>query len=83
MLPDSYISDEEQQLNLCLCTSIEEREYNTVPGSVAATRAALSHSTAQANPTVERGISCKKTKVKKLPKEKANDNSSQTDLKDK
>ena len=61
----------EQQLHPRLCTSVEEWEYNTVPGSVAATRAALSYSTAQTNPTVKRGISCKQTKVKKLPKEKA------------
>ena len=34
-------------------TSVEERQYNTIPGSVTATLIALSHSRAQANPTVE------------------------------
>ena len=81
-IPDSDTSDEEQQLNPHLCTSVEEWEYSTIPGSVAATRAALSYSTAQTNPTVKRGIP-HKTKVKKLPKEKAKDKASQTDSKDK
>ena len=61
---------------------MEEREYSTIPGSVPATRAALSHSTTQTNPTVKRGIPQKKTKVKKQPKEKAEDKDSQTDPKD-
>ena len=61
---------------------MEEREYSTVPGSAVATRAALSYSTTQSNSTVKRGIAHKKTKVKKLPKEKAQDKASQTDPKD-
>ena len=60
---------------------MEEREYSTVPGSAVATRAALSYSTAQSNPTVERGTAHKKTEVK-LPKEKAQDKASQMDPKD-
>ena len=57
-LSDSYTSDEEQ-INLVLKTSIEERHYGTIPGSALATQIALSHSRAQANPTVERGPSRK------------------------
>ena len=34
-------------------TSVEERQYNTIPGSVTGTHIALSHSRVQANPTVE------------------------------
>ena len=57
---------------------MEERHYGTIPGSTLATQEALSHSRAQANSTVERGPSCTK-RVKKLPKEKATDKSTQTD----
>ena len=46
-------------------------------GSALATEIALSHSRAQANPTAERGPSCK-VRIKKLPKEKAQDKSIQT-----
>ena len=74
---DSDTSDEEQ-INPVLKTSIEERHYRTIPGSALATQIALSHSRAQANPTVERGPSCK-VRVKKLPKEKAEDKSTQTE----
>ena len=52
--------------------------YGTIPGLALATQVALSHSRAQANPTVERGPSCTK-RVKKLPKEKTTDKSTQTD----
>ena len=57
---------------------MEERHYGTIPGSALATQAALSHSWAQANPTMERGPSCTK-RVKKLSKERAVDKSKQTD----
>ena len=57
---------------------MEERHYGTIPGSMLATQTALSHSRAQANLTVERGLSCT-VRVKKLPKEKATDKSPQTD----
>ena len=51
-LNDSDTSDDEP-INPKLKTSVEERHYGTIPGSVLATQAALSHSCAQANPTVE------------------------------
>ena len=76
-LSDSDTSDEEP-INPILKTSGEERHYGITPGSALATQAALSHSRAQANPTVERGPSCK-VRVKKLPKEKATDKSTQTE----
>ena len=66
-LSDSDTSDDEP-INPKLKTSVEERHYGTIPGSVLATQAALSHSHAQANPTVEQGPSCTK-RVKKLTKE--------------
>ena len=53
-----YVSDsdsDENEINPRLKTSIEERQYNTIPGSAIATHIALSYSWAQANPTVERG----------------------------
>ena len=53
-----YLSDSDSNDNKIdprLKTSIEERQYNTIPGSAIATQIALSHSRAQANPTVERG----------------------------
>ena len=76
-LSDSDTSDEEP-INPILKTSGEERHYGTIPGLALATQAALSHSRAQANPTVERGPSCK-VRVKKFPKEKATDKSTQTE----
>ena len=75
-LSDSDTSDEEQ-INPVLKTSEEERYYRIIPSSVLATQIVLSHSRAQANPTVERGASCK-VRVKNLPKEKAEDKSTQT-----
>ena len=63
---------DEEPINPILKTSVEERHYGTIPGSALATQAALSHSRAQANPTVERGPSSK-VRVKKLPEEKATD----------
>ena len=53
-----YLSDsdsDDNEINPRLKTSIEERQYNTIPRSAIATHIALSHSRAQANPTVERG----------------------------
>ena len=74
--PNKELSDrdtlDEEPINPILKTSVEERHYGTIPGSALATQAALSHSRAQANPTVERGPSCK-VRVKKLPEEKATD----------
>ena len=53
-----YLSDSESsedEVNPHLCTSQEERVYGTIKGSAQVTQAALSHTTAQCNPTVERG----------------------------
>ena len=51
-LKDSDTSDD-TEVNPRFKTSVEERQYNTIPGSVTATHIALSHSRAQANATVE------------------------------
>ena len=53
-----YLADsdsDDKEIDPRLKTSIEERQYNTIPGSALATQIALSHSRVQANPTVERG----------------------------
>ena len=53
-----YLSDSDSndnEINPRLKTSIKEKQYNTIPGSAIATQITLSHSRAQANPTVERG----------------------------
>ena len=52
LLTDSNTSDD-TEVNPRFKTSVKERQYNTIPGSATATRIALSHSRAQANPTVE------------------------------
>ena len=70
-----YLSDSESsedQVNPYLHTSQEERVYGTIKGSTQATQAALSHTRAQCNPTVERGPQ-KQPKIKKLSKELAAD----------
>ena len=72
----------EEETSLHLCTSPEERLYNTVKGTAQAMQTALAHTTAQCNPTVERGLA-KQPKIKKLPKEQAADKSTQTKEKDK
>ena len=82
--PTDYILDSEssdEELNQHLCTS-QERFYNTIKGSAQATQAVLSYTTAQCNPTVERGPN-RKPKMKPLPKEKATDKTTQTQEKDK
>ena len=83
--PIDYISDSEssdEELSQHLCTSQEERLYNTIKGSAQATQAALSYTMAQCNPTVERGPD-RKPKTKPLPKEKAKDKTTHTQGKDK
>ena len=75
-LSDSDTSEEEQ-VNPMLRTSEEERHYGTIHGSALATQIALSHSRAQTNPAVKRGPS-HKVRIKKLPKDKAEDKSTQT-----
>ena len=47
-------SSDDNEVNPRLKTSVEERQYNTIPGLAIATCIALSYSRAQANPTVER-----------------------------
>ena len=82
--PTDYISDSEssdEELNQHLCTSQEERFYGTIKGSAQATQVALSYTMAQCNPTVERGPD-RKPKIKPLPKEKAEDKTTQTQEKD-
>ena len=79
-LSDSDSSEEETSQHLC--TSPEERLYNTVKGSTQATQVALAHTIAQCNPTVERGLA-KQPEIKKLPKGQASDKSTQTKEKDK
>ena len=83
--PTDYILDSEssdEELNQHLRTSQEERLYDTIKGSAQATQAALAHTTAQCNPTVERGPD-RKQKIKPLLKEKAKDKTTQTQGKDK
>ena len=63
-----YLSDSDSndnKTNPRLKTSIEERQYNTIPGSAIATCIALSYLRAQANPTVERGPPHQKSKTDK------------------
>ena len=83
--PTDYISDSEssdEEVNQHLHTSQEERLYDTIKGSAQATQAALAYTTAQCNPTVERGPD-RKPKIKPLLKEKGEDKTTQTQGKDK
>ena len=79
--PTKELSDsntpEEEQVNPILRTSKGKRHYRTIHGSALATQIALSHSRAQTNPMVERGPS-QKVRIKELPKDKAEDKSTQT-----
>ena len=79
-MSDSKSSDDE--VNPHLHTSQEERVCGTIKGSAQVTQAALSHTTAQSNPMVERGPP-KQPKIKKLSKEQASDKTTQTKEKDK
>ena len=79
-LSDSDTPDEEADLRLR--TSEEERIYATRRGSTQAMQVALSDSRAQTNPTVERGPPCR-TKIKKLSKDKAAEKGTQTKDKEK
>ena len=72
----------EEKASQHLCTSPEERLYNTIKGSAQAMQAALAHTTAQCNPTVERGLP-KQPKIKKLPKGQASNKLTQMKEKDK
>ena len=80
-----YLSDSkssEDEVNPRLHTSQEERYFGTIKGSAQATQAALSHTTTQCNPTVERRP-LKQPKIKKLSKEQAADKTTQTKEKEK
>ena len=79
-LTDSNSSND-NKVNPRFKTSIEERQYNTIPGSATVTCIALSYSRAQMNPTVERGPPCQKSKVNKPSTDKAK--TSDTEHKDK
>ena len=78
-----YLSDSESsedEVNPYLHTSQEERVYSTIKESAQTTQttqAALSHTRAQCNLTVERGP-LKQPKIKKLSKELAADKHTQT-----
>ena len=72
----------EDEVSQHLHTSQEERLYGTVKGSVQGTQVALAHTTAQCNPTVERGLP-KQPKIKKLSKGQASEKVTQTKEKDK
>ena len=84
-MQSDYLSDSESsedEVNPHLHTSQEERVYCTIKGSAQATQAALSHTTAQCNPMVERGPP-KQPKINKLSKEQALDKTTQSKEKDK
>ena len=81
-LTDSDKSDD-AEVNPRFKTSVDERKYNTIPGSATATRIALSHSRAQANLTVEHGPPCQKVKIKKPSTDKAKDKNIHVKNKDK
>ena len=79
--PTKQLSDsdtsEEEQVNPTHRTSEEERHYGTIHVLALATQIALSHCRAQNNPTIKRGPN-HKVRIKKLPKDKAEDKSIQT-----
>ena len=72
----------DEEADLQLRTSKEERIYGMIRGSAQAMQVALSHSRAQANPTVERGPP-QIPKIKKLSKDKAAEKCTQTKDKEK
>ena len=77
-LSDSDTPDEEVDLQLCM--SEEERIYGMIRGSAQATQAALSHTRVQSNLTVGRGPP-QQPKIKKLSKDRAAEKATQ--MKDK
>ena len=79
-LSDSNTPDEE--VDLQLRTSEEERTYEMIKGSVQATQAVLSHTRVQSNPMVERGPP-RRPKIKKLSKDWAAEKATQTKDKEK
>ena len=81
-LTDSNTSHDTEVNPRCK-TSVEERQYNTILGSVTATHMALNHSRAQVNPTIEQGPPRQKVKVKKCSTDKTKDKSSDAENKGK
>ena len=81
-LTDSDSSDDNEG-NPRFKTSVEERQYNTIPGSATATCIALSYSRVQANPTVEREPPHQKVKVNKPSTDKTKAKASDNKHKDK
>ena len=79
-LSDSDTPDEEADPQLR--TSEEERIYGMIRGSAQATQAALSHTRAQTNLTVERDPPWR-PKIKKLSKDRAAEKATQTKDKEK
>ena len=81
-----YLSDSDSdnnETNPRLKTSIEERQYNTIPGSTIATCIALSYSRVQLNPTIERGLPCQKAMTNKPSAEETKAETNSTSHKDK
>ena len=77
-----YLSDSDSyndnKINPRLKTSVEERQYNTIPGLAIATHIVLSYSRVQVNPTVERGPPHQKAKTNKPSTEKTKAETSST-----
>ena len=63
-------SSDDNKVDPRLKTSVEERQYNMIPGLAIAAHIALSYSRVQVNPTVERGPPRQKVKVNKPPAQK-------------
>ena len=76
-------SSNDNEINLRLKTSVDKRQYNTIPGSAIATQIAISYSRVQANLTVERGPPHQKAKMNKPSAEKTKAETSSTSHKDK
>ena len=75
-----YISNSDtsvEEIDERLCTSTEERHYDTIRGSVQATQAALSYTRAQCNPTIQRGPP-RQPRIRQLSQDKAEDKTMQT-----
>ena len=81
-LTDSDSSDD-NKVNPRFKMSVEERQYNTIPGSAIATHIAQSYSRAQANPAMQRGSPHQKVKVNKPSTEKTKAKDSEAQSKDK
>ena len=79
-LSDSDTPDEEADPRLR--TSEEETIYGMIRGSTQAIQAALLHTRAQTNPTVERGPP-QRPKIKKLSKDRTAEKATQTKDKEK